>query len=105
MNHSKPLQGNPANHPRAYPCLAVLGERAWQCQRILDFSTQPHLHEPQAKNAGNNPYANAEFLGLVAPPMHEGYAKALMAWHKPKATAKLDSQAAEGIPSTRTGFK
>jgi len=50
----------------------------------------------QAESADYNPYVNAGFLGLVAPPMPEGYAEALEAWRKPKA--KPESKAAD-IPS------
>ncbi len=46
----------------------------------------------QARSSDYNPYANAGFLGLVAPPMPEGYAEALLAWRKPTAKTEPKSR-------------
>lgn len=43
----------------------------------------------QAVKTDYNPYAHADRLGLVAPPMPEGYAEALKAWREPKPKPAL----------------
>jgi hypothetical protein len=55
----------------------------------------------QAKSTDYNPYAHAGVVGLVAPPMPEGYAEALLVWRKSKEKTEPRSR---DLPPPFEGF-